>query len=200
MDRFSNCLAQNMMSTLKPFFIYPSPWRGVSAQCLYTAPTFPPAGITTCPRNAQPQILLCRKSKSLQRQQHFFWTLWTQTSLSKDSHIRCPWQWAETWRGCCQHYPQISDGTRFASIYSISTGQNWATFREKKHDYSNSSATVSKWTSYFSSSSEEKSSQNPGIQPQNAFSVKTTPSSYPKTTQLNVATRPWYNILHMKRQ
>lgn len=59
----------------------------------------------------------------LKRQQHFFWALSTQTSLSKDSHIRCPWQWAETRRGC---YPQISGGTRFASIYSISlvkTGQ-----------------------------------------------------------------------------
>ena len=120
MVRFSNCPAKIVMSTLNPFFIYAGPWSGVSAWCLYTVPTFPPAAITTCPRNAQPQILLCKKSKSCQRQQHFFWALWTQTSLSLDSHIRCPWQWAETWRGCYPHYPQINGGTGFASIYSIS--------------------------------------------------------------------------------
>lgn len=109
-----------MISTLKPFFIYPSPWRGISVQCLYTMPTFPPAGITTRPRNAQTlirfssvrRVRACRRNSTSESCE--LRLLW------QDSHTSCPWQWAETWRGCYPHYPHVSGGTRFASIYSIS--------------------------------------------------------------------------------
>lgn len=79
--------------------------------------TFPLTGIATCPRNTQPQMLLCEKSNSFQRHQDLSWNRWTQTSPSKDqmSHQMSFTSWNSE-----MLYPDISGGTRFACTNSFS--------------------------------------------------------------------------------
>lgn len=137
--------------------------------------TFPPTGIAACPRNEQPQMLLCEKSNSFQRHQDLPWTE-HRLLYQKMSHQMSFTRWTSE-----MLYPGVSGGTRFASTNSFSL------VKSKQFSGKNSMTTLilhacrsTKTNIFFLEVISEP--KNPV--PEGLF-VKPTAASYPKTTQLS---------------
>lgn len=148
--------------------------------------TFPPTGIAACPRNEQPQMLLCEKSNSFQRHQDLPWTE-HRLLYQKMSHQMSFTRWTSE-----MLYPGVSGGTRFASTNSFSL------VKSKQFSGKNSMTTLilhacrsTKTNIFFLEVISEP--KNPV--PEGLF-VKPTPASYPKP--LSCLHQSWHSVFHTK--